>query len=31
MGLDGGEYKHLKRSRLIALGAGELGARIDWP
>lgn len=31
MGLEAGEYKHLKRSRLIELGASELGARIDWP
>jgi hypothetical protein len=31
MGLEAGEYKHLKRSRLIELGANELAARIDWP
>jgi Uma2 family endonuclease len=32
MGLEDGEYKHLKRSGLIELGAAELGAqRIDWP
>jgi Uma2 family endonuclease len=31
MGLEAGEYKHLKRSRLIELGASELGALIDWP
>ena len=31
MGLDGGEYTHLKRSRLIELGASELAERIDWP
>ena len=31
MALEAGEYKHLKRSRLIELGVSELGARIDWP
>lgn len=31
MGLERGEYKHLKRSRLIELGAAELAERIDWP
>jgi len=31
MGLEAGEYKHLKRSRLVELGAAELAARIDWP
>ena len=31
MGLEAGEYKHLKRSRLIELGASELAAGIDWP
>lgn len=31
MGLEGGEYKHLKRSRLIELGAAELAQRIDRP
>jgi Uma2 family endonuclease len=31
MGLEAGEYKHLKRSRRIELGANELAARIDWP
>ena len=31
MGLEGAEYKHLKRSRLIELGAAELAQRIDWP
>jgi Uma2 family endonuclease len=30
MGLEAGEYKHLKRSRLIELGANELAARINW-
>lgn len=31
LGLEAGEYKHLKRSRLIQLTANELAARIDWP
>jgi Uma2 family endonuclease len=31
MGLEGGEYQHLKRSGLIELGAAELAQRIDWP
>ena len=31
MGLEGAEYKHLKRSRLIGLGAAELAQQIDWP
>jgi Uma2 family endonuclease len=31
MALEGREYKHLKRSRLIELGAAELAERIDWP
>ena len=31
LGLEGGEYKHLKRSRLIELGAAELAEQIDWP
>jgi len=31
MGLEAGEYRHLKRSRLIELGGGELVQRIDWP
>ena len=31
MGLEGSEYKHLKRSRLIESGAAELAERIDWP
>jgi Uma2 family endonuclease len=30
LGLEGGEYKHLKRSRLLELGAAELAQRIDW-
>ena len=29
--LEGGEYKHLKRSRLIELGAAELAGQLDWP
>ena len=31
MGLERGEYKHLKRSKLLELGAAELAQRIDWP
>jgi Uma2 family endonuclease len=31
MGLEGAEYKHLRHSRLIELGAAELAERIDWP
>ncbi len=31
MALEGGEYKHLKRSRLIELGAAELTGQLDWP
>jgi Uma2 family endonuclease len=31
LGLEAGEYKHLKRSRLIEMGAAELSGRIDWP
>jgi len=31
MGLEGGEYKHLKHSRLIELGAAGLAKRIEWP
>jgi Uma2 family endonuclease len=31
MGLERCEYKHLKRSRLVELGAAELLERIDWP
>ncbi len=31
MGLERGEYKHLKHSRLVELGADELAAQIDWP
>jgi Uma2 family endonuclease len=31
MGLQRGEYKHVKRSRLIELGAAELADQIDWP
>ena len=31
LALESGEYRHLKRSRLLELGAGELAERIDWP
>lgn len=31
MGLERGEYKHVKQSRLIELGAVELAEQIDWP
>jgi Uma2 family endonuclease len=31
LGLDAGQYQHLKRSRLVELGAAELAKRIDWP
>jgi Uma2 family endonuclease len=31
LALETGEYKHVKRSRLIALGATELAEQIDWP
>ena len=31
MRLEGGEYKHMKRSRLIELGAAELAQQIEWP
>jgi Uma2 family endonuclease len=31
LALEGGEYRPLERSGLIALGAGELSDRIDWP
>ena len=31
LGLTGGEYRPLGRSRLIDLSPGELAARIDWP
>jgi Uma2 family endonuclease len=31
LGLEGGEYGHLKQSRLIQLGGDELAERIDWP
>ena len=30
MGLERGEYHHLKRSQLIDLGAAELAEQIDW-
>ena len=31
MGLERGEYKHVKRSRLIEVGAAGLAEQIDWP
>lgn len=31
LGLEGSEYQHLKRSRLVELGASDLAERIDWP
>jgi Uma2 family endonuclease len=31
MGLEGNNYQHVKRSRLIELSAAELAERIDWP
>ena len=31
LGLEAGDYPHLKRSRLVELGADELAGRIDWP
>jgi hypothetical protein len=31
LGLESGEYKHLRRSRLIELGVNELAAELDWP
>ena len=31
LGLEAGDYQHLKRSRLIELGADELARQIDWP
>jgi len=31
LGLEAGNYQHLKRSRLIDTGPGELADRIDWP
>ena len=31
LGLERGEYRHLKRSGLIELGAAELAEQIDWP
>ncbi len=30
LGLDAGEYKHRKRSRLVELSASELAERLDW-
>jgi hypothetical protein len=31
LGLEGGEYRHLKRSRPVELGIAELAKQIDWP
>lgn len=31
LGLEAGEYQHLKRSGLVELGAAELAEQIDWP
>ena len=31
LGLEAGDYQHLKRSRLIELCADELAQQIDWP
>jgi hypothetical protein len=31
LGLEAGDYQHVKRSRLIELGADELAQQIDWP
>jgi Uma2 family endonuclease len=31
LGLEAGEYRHLKRSGLIELGASEFAEQIDWP
>ena len=31
LGLEAGDYQHLKRSRLLELGADELAGRIEWP
>jgi len=31
LALEDGEYRHIKRSRLIELGGDELTERIDWP
>jgi hypothetical protein len=30
LGLESGEYKHLKRSRLIELGKSQLAEQLDW-
>jgi len=30
LGLEGGGYNQLRRSRLIELGAAEFAERIDW-
>ena len=31
LALEAGNYQHVKRSRLIELGADELAGQIDWP
>ncbi len=31
LGLEAGNYQHLKRSRLVDTGPSELAGRIDWP
>jgi Uma2 family endonuclease len=31
LGLEGGEYKQLKRSRVLDFGTAELAEQIDWP
>jgi Uma2 family endonuclease len=31
LGLEAGEYRHLRRSGLIELGASELAEQLDWP
>jgi Uma2 family endonuclease len=31
LGLEGGKYQHLERSRLIELAAADLAAQLDWP
>ncbi|MGP0048838.1 MAG: Uma2 family endonuclease [Solirubrobacteraceae bacterium] len=31
LGLEAGDYQHLKRSRLVETGPAELAQQIDWP
>jgi hypothetical protein len=31
MGIEAGDYQHVKRSRVIELGAEQLAGQIDWP